>query len=42
LDPRVINEKNHQHTFDQYLCFFSTNANDVKDFEADIEIYLGE
>jgi hypothetical protein len=42
LDPHVINEKNHQHTFDQYLCFFSANSKDVKDFDADIEIYLGE
>lgn len=41
LEPRVINEKNHQHTFDQYLCFFSANANDAKDFDADIEIFMG-
>jgi hypothetical protein len=42
LDPRVVNEKNHSHTFDQYLCFFAGNPNNVKDFDAEIEMYMGE
>jgi hypothetical protein len=40
--PQVINDKNHKHDFAQYLCFFSANPNDVKDFDAEIELALGE
>ena len=32
----------HVHDFDQYLCFFGSSPNDVTDFDAEIEIYLGE
>jgi len=42
LTPRVINDKNHKHDFAQYLCFFSANPNDLKDFDAEIELALGE
>jgi hypothetical protein len=42
VNPHVINPKNHRHTFDQYLCFFSANPDNAKDFDAEIEIYLGE
>lgn len=40
--PQVINDRNHKHSFAQYLCFFSANPNDVKDFDAEIELALGE
>jgi hypothetical protein len=35
-------EHPHKHEFDQYLCFFGTNEQDLKDFGAHIEISLGE
>jgi hypothetical protein len=40
--PRLMLDKSHQHGFAQYLCFFSANAQDAGDFDAEIEIYLGE
>jgi hypothetical protein len=40
--PRVMIEKPHQHTFSQYLCFFSANPTDANDFDGDVEISLGE
>jgi hypothetical protein len=42
VSPRVINDKNHKHDFAQYLCFFSANPQDIKDFDAEIELALGE
>jgi hypothetical protein len=42
VSPRVINDKNHKHDFAQYLCFFSSNPNDLNDFDAEIELDLGE
>ena len=39
---RVINDKNHKHEFAQYLCFFSANPQDIKDFDVEIELALGE
>ena len=32
----------HKHTFDQYLNFFGTDKEDLKDFGAEIELCLGE
>jgi hypothetical protein len=34
--------QSHQHEFDQYLCFFSLNPDDPNEFEAEIELSLGE
>ena len=42
VDPRSLNEKNHKHSFDQYLSFFAANPNDPHDFDAELEIFLGE
>jgi hypothetical protein len=42
VDPRVLNDKNHKHTFDQYLCFFSANPDNAHDFDAEVEMFLGE
>jgi hypothetical protein len=40
--PRVMIDAPHKHEFAQYLCFFSANNKDVSDFDAEIEISLGE
>jgi hypothetical protein len=40
--PGVINDRNHKHDFAQYLCFFSANPQDARDFDAEIELALGE
>jgi len=40
--PRLMIEKPHQHTFSQYLCFFSANPADANDFDGEVEISLGE
>jgi hypothetical protein len=40
--PHVMIEKPHQHTFSQYLCFFSANSADPSEFDAEIELCLGE
>jgi hypothetical protein len=40
--PRVMIETPHKHSFAQYLSFFSSNAQDASDFDAEIEICLGE
>jgi hypothetical protein len=40
--PRLMIDKRHQHEFAQYLCFFSSNPGDAGDFDAEVEISLGE
>lgn len=40
--PRLMIDKPHQHGFTQYLCFFSSNPDDVNEFDAEVEISLGE
>ncbi len=40
--PRLMIEKPHQHTFSQYLCFFSANPVDANDFDGEVELSLGE
>jgi hypothetical protein len=40
--PRLMIPEPHQHNFDQYLCFSSSNPDDAADFDAEIEISLGE
>ena len=40
--PRILITEPHQHEFDQYLCFFSANPDDPADFDAEIELSLGE
>ena len=41
-EPILMITQPHQHEFPQYLHFFSTNFDDVKDFDAEIQITLGE
>ena len=40
--PRLMITQSHQHEFDQYLCFCSANPDDPYEFDAEIELSLGE
>ena len=40
--PHLMITQPHTHKFAQYLSFFSANPNDNRDFDAEIEITLGE
>jgi hypothetical protein len=40
--PRLMIPHPHRHEFDQYLCFASSNPDDPHDFDAEIEMSLGE
>ena len=40
--PRIMIPEPHKHEFDQYLCFASANPDDPNDFDAEIELSLGE
>jgi hypothetical protein len=42
VEPHLILTQPHQHEFGQYLNFFSANPNDPRDFDAEIELSLGE
>ncbi len=41
-EPRLMITQPHQHEFPQYLHFFSANPDDARDFDAEIQITLGE
>ena len=41
-EPRLMITQPHVHEFPQYLHFFSANPDDPKDFDAEIQITLGE
>lgn len=40
--PHKMISQPHKHEFPQYLHFFSANPNDATDFDAEIEMSLGE
>jgi hypothetical protein len=40
--PRLVLTQPHKHEFAQYLSFFSTNQADARDFDAEIELTLGD
>jgi hypothetical protein len=40
--PRTLTDKPHRHDFPQYLCFFSATHGNARDFDADVELSLGE
>jgi hypothetical protein len=42
VEPHLMLTQPHQHEFAQYLSFFSANPNDPRDFDAEIELTLGE
>jgi hypothetical protein len=41
-EPKTLSDKPHRHDFPQYLCFFSATHGDAHDFDADVELSLGE
>jgi hypothetical protein len=40
--PHLMLTRPHKHEFAQYLSFFSSNPEDARDFDAEVEITLGE
>jgi hypothetical protein len=40
--PFYMIKKPHSHDFDEYLCFMGGNMLDIFDFQAEVELYLGE
>jgi hypothetical protein len=40
--PHLMISQPHKHEFAQYLSFFSANPNDPRDFDAEIEMTVGE
>jgi hypothetical protein len=40
--PHLMISQPHKHEFPQYLSFFSANPDDARDFDAEIEMCLGE
>ena len=41
-EPHLLIKEPHKHDFEQYLCFVSSDLDNVKDFGAEVELYLGE
>ena len=41
-EPFYMIKKPHVHDFDEFLCFMGGNLLDIFDFQAEIELYLGE
>ena len=42
LEPYVVDPVPHYHDFDEYLCWLGSNAANIFDFDAEIEVYVGE
>jgi hypothetical protein len=42
LEPRMMEQQPHKHTFHQFLCFLGTDPYNIGDFDAEIEVWLGE
>jgi hypothetical protein len=42
LAPRTIEDKPHKHNFHQFFSFIGSNPRNLAEFDAEIEIYLGE
>lgn len=40
--PWLVEEEPHTHEFDQFLFFFGSNPMDMADFQAEVELSLGE
>src|SRR5271157_3246798 len=40
--PFVMETKPHKHDYDAYMCFIGGNPLNFKEFDAEVEIYLGE
>ena len=41
-EPHLMITQPHKHEFAQYLSFFTANPDDARDFDAEIELSLGE
>jgi hypothetical protein len=41
-EPMTMDPVPHTHDFDEYLAFMGSNAEDVFDFDAEVEVYMGE
>ena len=41
-EPWLVEEEPHSHEFDQFLFFFGANPADMADFQAEVELTLGE
>ena len=42
LEARVMEEKPHKHDFPQFFCYLGSDPNNLADFDAEIEVYLGD
>jgi len=40
--PFTMPDKPHSHTFDEVWCFLGADQTDIRDFGAEVELYLGE
>lgn len=41
-EPFLIIDKPHKHDDDQYLCFIGGDATNIRDFQAEVELCLGD
>lgn len=39
--PWLMEEEPHAHDFDQFTCFIGGNPTDIRDFGAEVELFLG-
>jgi hypothetical protein len=42
LEPRMFQAEPHKHNFPQFFCFLGSDPKDIRKFDAEIEVYLGE
>jgi hypothetical protein len=42
IEPFLMRETPHKHDFHQFLCFVGSDPYDIRKFDAEIEIFLGE
>lgn len=40
--PKLMVDTAHYHDFDQFICFVGSDPNNIGDFDAEIELLLGE
>jgi len=40
--PWLMEEEPHAHDFDQFSCFIGGNPRDIRDFGAEVELFLGK
>jgi hypothetical protein len=42
LEPRIMEDKPHKHDFHQFFCYLGSNPANLGEFDAEIEVYLGD